>query len=500
MTDQLPTALYRAAQIRQMDAAAVELQHLSGITLMKRAGRALFDAARRTWPERRKWLVLAGSGNNAGDGYVVAALAAERKLPVMVLWVSDPRELKGDALKAYEYAVREGVAIEPFNGLEPDHWRSEETLLVDALLGTGIKGPVREAFIPAIEWLNQQKAPVISADIPSGLCADTGVTLGTAVRAALTVTFVALKAGLFTGRGPALTGKLVFDDLGIPEDVIRAHTGCAQRIDLRLVEERPPTREADAHKGRFGHLLVVGGDHGFGGAALLAAEAALWCGTALVGLATRAEHVTAALVRRPELMALGVPSGQELAPWLEKPGCFLVGPGLGQSPWSEQLLQQVLGTLKPLVLDADALNILARGRLRVNPEASTYVLTPHPGEAARLLDCAVGDIEADRFAAVERLQQTYGGVVVLKGAGTLICDGRGVYLASVGNPGLAKGGSGDVLAGVIAALLAQGLAPSAAARLGVCVHGAAADLLVEDTGVAGLLPSELAPYLRELLN
>lgn len=500
MNAQLPTALYSAEQTRQLDAAAIAHEGISGIVLMKRAGRALFETVLEQWPATQEWLVLCGAGNNGGDGYVVAALAALKKHKVAVFSLTDPAELTGDAKRAYEFAVQEGVTIETFNGLEASNRVHSNTVIVDALLGTGLKGAVREAFMPAIEWINQQTVPVISADIPSGLCANTGRTAGLAVRATLTMTFIGLKPGLLTGRGPALVGKLFFSNLGVPAEVYTQFSPVAERINFAELELTLPAREGDAHKGRFGHLLVVGGDKGFGGAAILAAEAACYSGAGLVGLATQAEHISAALVRRPEVMAVGVPSGQELEPYLERPNAFVVGPGLGRSPWSEQMLQQVIQANKPSVFDADALNILAQGRLRLPVEYQQHVLTPHPGEAARLLGCNVSDIEADRLDAVRRLQQAYGGVVVLKGAGTLITDGHRVLLANVGNPGLAKGGTGDVLSGLIGSLLAQGLSPLDAAQLGVCLHGAAADCAVSETGLAGLLASELLPFVRELLT
>jgi hydroxyethylthiazole kinase-like uncharacterized protein yjeF len=273
----------------------------------------------------------------------------------------------------------------------------------------------------------------------------------------------------------------------------------ARRVHLTQLLDLIPEREQDAHKGHFGHVMVIGGELGYGGAAILAAEAAAMSGAGLVSLASRAEHVLPALVRRPELMAVGVASGQELERYLARPTHLVVGPGLGRTPWSEQMLQQAIKSDLPLVLDADALNILAEGRLTL-PEHGRWVLTPHPGEAARLLGISTAEVQQNRMQAVMRLQQTYGGVVLLKGAGTLIHDGHETWLAKVGNPGLATAGSGDVLSGLIGSLMAQGLPPAEAAQLGVCLHGDAADLAVEETGMAGLQAGELLPYIRELLK
>lgn len=500
MNASLPTALYSASQTRQLDSYVIEQLGVAGIVLMKRAGRVIFDSVLKQWPQTEQWIVLCGAGNNGGDGYVVAALAAQKKYKAVVFSVTDPAELKGDAKRAYDFAVQEGVLVHRFNALEASNTVTAGTVIVDAMLGTGLKGAVTEPFVAAIEWVNQQPVPVVAADIPSGLSADTGATLGAAVRASLTTTFIGLKPGLLTARGPALTGVLHFSDLAIPVEAYAQCTPVAERIDLAQLDCSLPARDADAHKGRFGHLLVIGGDCGLGGAAILAAEAASFSGAGLVGLATQASHVTAALVRRPEVMSVGVPSGQELEPYLERPTAFVVGPGLGQTPWSEQMLQQVIQASKPTVIDADALNILAMGRLRLPVEFQQHILTPHPGEAARMLGCTVNDIEADRLDAVRRLHQAYGGVVVLKGAGTWITDGHRYLLANVGNAGLAKGGTGDVLSGVMGALLAQGLKSLDAAQLAVCLHGAAADLTVEETGKIGLQASELIPYVRELLG
>ncbi len=499
MNQTLPNALYTAEQTRQLDQVAIEELGIPGAALMKRAGRAIVDTALARWPATRHWVVLCGGGNNGGDGYIVAALAALKKHSVVVFSLVDPTQLTGDAKSAYYFALQEGVEIMPFNGVEAQNRVQDTTVVIDALLGTGLQGGVREAYIAAIEWINQQPAPVVAADIASGLCADTGAFMGACVHAHLTVTFIGLKVGLFTGRGPGVSGQVVFHDLGVPVETYAKAVPVAERVDYANVDCRVPARAADAHKGDFGHVLVIGGDRGFGGAAILAAESASYSGAGLVGLATQSEHVTAALVRRPEVMSVGVPSGQELEPFLAKPTVLVVGPGLGQTPWSEQMLQQAVSAQKPLVLDADALNILAQGRIRLTQPASIpHIMTPHPGEAARLLGCTVEDIEIDRLQAVKRLQQSYGGVVVLKGAGTWITDGHRCLLANVGNPGLATGGSGDVLAGLIGALLAQGLSALDATQTAVCLHGAAADLAVEDLGVAGLLASDLLPYIREL--
>jgi len=489
-------SLYSGDQIRELDRRAIVDAGITGALLMKRAGRAAFEHACRTWPENRSWILLCGSGNNAGDGYVFAALAAQKQHEVTLYYLSEPNLLKGEAKAAADYARQEGVPMHPF---QPSLPLPDGAVLVDALLGIGLKGPVRPDYALAIDWINRACAPVLALDLPSGLCANTGAEQGSAVEAQHTVTFIGTKLGLLTGRGPALTGHITLADLQLPRHVYQDLQPVARRIHLAQLLDFLPEREVDAHKGHFGHVMVVGGELGYGGAAILAAEAAALSGAGLVSLATRPEHATAALVRRPELMTLGVTSGQELEPHLARPSHLVVGPGLGRTPWSEQMLQQALKSDLPMVLDADALNILAEGRLTL-PTHKQWVLTPHPGEAARLLGVSIQEVQQNRLSAVLQLQQKFNGVVLLKGAGTLISNGSETVLAKVGNPGLATGGSGDVLSGVIGSLMAQGLTPFEAAQLGVCLHGDAADLAVEETGIGGLQAAELLPYIRELLK
>lgn len=489
-------SLYSGDQVRELDRRAIVDAGISGAVLMKRAGRAAFEHACRVWPDNRNWVVLCGAGNNAGDGYVFAALAAQKQHKVTLYYLCEPGQLQGDAKAAADYAQQESVPMHPFQSTLPP---PVDAVLVDALLGTGLRDPVRPHYVAAIQWINQTRLPVLSLDLPSGLCASTGAEPGAAVKAQQTVTFIGNKLGLLTGRGPALAGHITLANLQVPEQVYQNLPPLARRVHLMQLLDLLPEREPDAHKGHFGHVMVIGGELGYGGAAILAAEAAAMSGAGLVSLATRADHVTAALTRRPELMTLGISSGQELEPHLARPSQLVVGPGLGRTPWSEQMLQQALNSKLPLVLDADALNILAEGRLSM-PGHQKWVLTPHPGEAARLLGVSTAEIQQNRPNAVVRLQQKFGGVVLLKGTGTLINDGSETVVAKVGNPGLATGGSGDVLSGVIGSLMAQGLTPFEAAQLGACLHGEAADLAVEETGVRGLQAAELLPYIRELMK
>ena len=280
-------------------------------------------------------------------------------------------------------------------------------------------------------------------------------------------------------------------------------------IDVAALLDALPERSIDAHKGSYGQVLVVGGDcgagYGYGGAALMAASMALRTGAGLVSLATRTAFVAAALARQPEMMVAAIESGQAILPMLQRASIVVVGPGLGQSAWSEQLLYHTLAANKPMILDADALNLLAQeqfaGATGVPPAERQWILTPHPGEAARLLDTTIEAIQADRWLAARTLQQRFGGVVVLKGPGTVIVDNQGQqWLCNHGNPSMASGGMGDVLSGLLGSLLAQGMAINDAACLGVALHSIAADHIVARQGVRGLLASDLIDEVRALLN
>jgi NAD(P)H-hydrate epimerase len=489
--------LYTAEQTRTLDRCAIEEHGIPGIVLMKRAGRAAFDALLRRWPQTRAVVVLCGSGNNAGDGFVVAALARQGGLSVQLQLLGDLDRLRGDARRACDYALAQGLTPAPF---DPSVW-PRDAVLIDALLGTGLQGEVRPRYAEAIAAVNAREQPTLALDLPSGLCADTGRILGSALRADLTVTFIAAKRGLYTAAGPAHSGAVELADLAVPAAVF-------DRVDAstELMVQAPhplPRRQRDQHKGHFGHVLVIGGDDGMGGAALMAAEAAARCGSGLVSVATRAGHLAGFLARRPELMARAVDSPAELAPLLGRASVVVVGPGLGQGPWGEALLRAVLDARRALVVDADALNLLAARPDWSDRLDERAVLTPHPSEMARLFGNDTATVQANRFAAAATLQQRFGGAVILKGAGTVVASaGSGEPHLAVcphGNPGMASGGMGDVLSGVLAALLAQGLDPAAAARQGVWLHARAADLAAGD-GERGLLATDLLPWLRRLVN
>ncbi|MBF3024388.1 NAD(P)H-hydrate dehydratase, partial [Pseudomonas aeruginosa] len=402
-----------------------------------------------------------------------------------------PQRLAGDAAQAHAAALATGVVVEPWS-----ECAVLEGVVVDALLGTGLAGAVREPFAQAIRLANAADLPVLAVDIPSGLSADTGAVLGEAIRADLTVTFIGLKIGLFTGEAPARVGELVFDELGSDAVVLQALQPRARRL-ARNALPRLAARPRTAHKGLFGHLLVVGGDTGMGGAVLLAAESALRCGAGLVSAATRVEHVPALLGRCPEVMAHGVASANQLLALAERASVLVLGPGLGQRAWGRSLLSAVRSRPLPQVWDADALNLLALEPVGAGPQ--TWILTPHPGEAARLLGRSTAEVQADRPAAALELARRYQAVVVLKGAGSLIAapDGR-LAVCSQGHPAMAGAGLGDVLSGITGALLAQRVEALEAACLAVWLHAAAGQRLGAQG--RGLAATDLIPTVRQLLE
>ncbi|MEW5755521.1 MAG: NAD(P)H-hydrate dehydratase [Pseudomonadota bacterium] len=487
----LPHNLYRAADTRALDRLAIEAG-TPGITLMERAGAAAFDLLRKCWPQAQHLAVFCGGGNNGGDGFVIARLAKRQGMMVSVFLLADAAKLKGEALQSYQAMLAEHVSVEA--QLPADLQGFD--LAVDSLLGTGLSEPVRGPYQQAIELMNASTIPVLAIDIPSGLSADTGVVLGVAVKAQATITYIGVKQGLLTGAGPDYCGELVFAGLGVPEAIYAQVPPAAHRIDYALLKPQLPPRARGAHKGAHGHVLLIGGETGMSGAITLAGEAALRCGAGLVSIATRREHAALISAARPELMSHGVETQEEFAALLDRANVVAIGPGLGRSEWGRRMLRYVLGLKRPVVIDADGLNLLAEQPCRHDH----WILTPHPGEAARLLDVATATVQADRFEAARALQQRYGGVVALKGAGSLICDDQQqISLCTDGNPGMGSGGMGDVLTGVIAALLAQGFTRGDAARLGVCLHSAAADRAAHD-GERGLIASDLMAHLRRLAN
>ena len=489
----VPHDIHTVEQTRELERIASEEYNISSSELMTRAGSSALVTLKYHWPKVESILVVCGTGNNGGDGFELARQATEDKYNVIVIQVGDKSKLTNIATAARESLLATGCIIQPFKDNLP-----ATDVIVDAIMGVGInREPIGE-YSAAIIAINQAKgSPVLSLDIPSGIDADTGLAFGNAVEATVCLNYVGLNLGLFTGDGPNYCGKVHFDSLKIPSAVYKHLRPEARRITLEKDSALLAPRKRTGHKGHYGHLLVIGGNHGMSGAVRIAAEGGARVGSGLTSIATRSTHSILMSLMRPELMSHGIEHPRDLKPLLSSANAYVVGPGLGQDIWAEGLYQKALDSNLPVVMDADALNLLSK-----NPQYhSNWILTPHPGEAARLLNCSVTEVQSNRLNAVKKIQQKYGGVAVLKGSGTLINNGEDLTrLSSWGNPGMASGGMGDILAGVIGSLLAQGFPLIDAACIGVALHGMAGDRAAKQDGERGMLAMDLLPHLRHLAN
>ena len=487
----LPRNVFSAGQVRAMDRYAIEQLGVCGYTLMTRAGEAALDLLGESWPSARRLLVLCGAGNNGGDGYVLARLARAAGLSVTTAALSEPARLTGDAARAYQdFSAADGVA-----GRFAPAMLEDCDVIVDALLGTGLDRDVAGPLAECIEAVNACGKPVLALDLPSGLNADDGRRMGCAIRAERTITFVGLKSGLFLGAATDHVGALSFARLGIEQEVAAGQPVLVRAGPCELARALPP-RQRGAHKGDHGRVLIIGGGPGMPGAVRLAAEAALRVGAGLVTVATHPGNLAAVVGSRPEIICNEIQSEAAARPLMAAADVIAIGPGLGQSDWSRGLLEAALASGKPLVVDADALNLLAQSPWR----GAQWVLTPHPGEAGRLLGCSGSEIQADRLAALRTLAARFGGVVVLKGAGSLVLGPSAQpWICDAGNPGMATAGMGDVLTGVIAGLAAQCRDLELAAVAGTWIHAHAGDLAAA-AGMRGLLASDVLAQLRACVN
>lgn len=493
----LPAKLYTAEQVRELDRLAIEEHGISGYTLMQRAARFSYEVLKQHWSDANNIAVVCGGGNNAGDGYVLAKLAIADGKQVSVINMFNAEDLKGDAATAYQDLSTTNICPQNYSTSIFDG----VGVIVDALFGTGLDRDIEGECCDLIKLMNTSECPTLSIDIPSGINADTGITMNVAVNADVTATFIGLKQGMFSSDGLAASGLIKFNDLDVPEEVYQQmnmnsgnHT--ASRLILEDLSKVLEPRHRNSHKGHFGHVLVVGGDDGYLGAARMAAEAAARVGAGLVSIATRSSHASLLSTVRPEIMSHGVETLDDLMPLIKHATVIAIGPGLGKSEWAKLLLARVLESKLPIVIDADALNLLAEE----DQASNSWVITPHPGEAARLLNMDTKTIQQDRFNSLDLLHKKFQGPVVLKGCGTLVADTNGeFFVCDSGNPGMSSGGMGDVLTGVIAGLIAQGIEINHATKLGVCLHASAADRATTG-GERGLLAMDLMPHIRNLVN
>jgi hydroxyethylthiazole kinase-like uncharacterized protein yjeF len=486
-------SLYFAGTIQRLEAQARTTQ--PGIELMERAGLAAAQRARDLLGvDGRAVLLLAGPGNNGGDAFVVARHLREWSYQADVLFTGDAQRLPADARRALQALQDQGGPL-PQRKLTAQHY----DLIVDGLFGTGLRRALEEPYAALIARVEQLGAPVLALDLPSGINADTGQVMGCALHAHHTVTFIALKPGLLTLDGPDYRGELTVDTLGLDAPTLVPADGYA--IGATHLHGVLPPRLKNSHKGTFGSVAVIGGGKGMVGAALLAGRAALHAGAGRVYAGLLAPMRPGVDFLQPELMLRSA----EEALRLPAPLCLALGPGMGTSEDAVELMRNAVLTTHAMVIDADALNIIALDanvqRTLLARRAPT-LMTPHPAEAARLLNIDTATVQSNRVESALRIANCFRSHVVLKGVGSVCATPEGHwYINPSGNPGLASAGMGDVLAGLLAALLAQGAQPEAALLAGVHLHGLAADMLVaRDVGPRGLTASEVIHELRQLIN
>ncbi len=483
-------ALYNTQAIRSCEEKALQAG-LAEDELMEAAGREAFALIKQRFPRVQHLAIYCGGGNNAGDGYVLARLAQEDGYKISLYQYKTVDYLPPVAQRAAIAALETELNCYPLDEILD----SDAELIVDALLGLGLNNKVEGLLATAITQINDSNLPVLALDLPSGLDADRGCFRGVCVRATLTLTFIGLKLGLVTLDGPDYCGEIICHDLHL-KSYLESIKPSAYLLDNSLTSLLKP-RLKNSHKGHFGRVLIIGSGLGMPGASYLTAKAALRVGAGTVTIATRREYAQQMLPSLPEAMIYGIEEIAQLTPLLSQATVCVIGPGLGEDDWAEALFNKAIAAQLPMVIDASALKILAK-----NPQHDdNWILTPHPGEAAALLDCSTTELQNNRFNALRFLQKRYGGTIVLKGMGTLIGTDKGEsFLCGAGNPGMATAGMGDLLTGIIAGLCAQQIALGDAAKLGVWLHATAADQAAQILGERGLVASDLFPYLQRLVN
>lgn len=480
-----------ASELQNMERQAVADLNLTMYELMQRAGNAAFTLAKQCWPHSQHWLILCGTGNNGGDGYVVALLAKQAGINVTLLTTDCHKSLPQPAQQAQQAWRAAGGEILPAD----IPWATDIDVIIDGLLGTGLNSAPRESVSRLIVRANHYHAPVLSLDIPSGLQADSGAVPAAVIFAQHTISFITLKPGLLTGQARDVTGTLHCNPLGLQDWLHQQPPARVTRYDQHYLRQWLPARRRCLHKGDNGRLLLIGGDQGMAGAICLAGQAALRAGAGLVRVLTREQHIAPLISTRPELMADEL-TARTLEDGLQWADALVIGPGLGQHAWGRQALQAVKNFRKPMLWDADALNLLAE-----NPDQQqNRIITPHPGEAARLLNTTAEHISRNRWQAVDSLLARYGGGVLLKGAGSIVACNQQYGIIDAGNPGMATAGMGDILSGIIGGLLAQGLDTYQALCAGGMAHSAAADYCARQRGTRGMVALDLLNELYRFVN
>ena len=497
-----------ARRMRAADRAAIR-GGVPSDRLMENAARALVEELVFAWPDVERVVAVCGPGNNGGDGLAAARLLSQRGIPVAIFTLVDPDGYRGDAARNVSRARAAGLELTSLTrsgaGASLTRALSRAGAVVDALFGTGLTRALSGRAARAVHAINAAGRPVVAADLPSGLSADTGRLLGPAVRAGLTVAFAAAKPAHVFWPARGFCGRVIVRDIGIPRKTLLARAGNPGLVEARDVRAWLPARPGDSHKGTFGRLAVVAGSRGKAGAAVLTARGALRAGAGLVTVFCPASIESSIVANLPEAMTHGLPeedgalagaASDPLLHALEGFDAVVAGPGLGLARGTVRVVEAMMAARCPLVLDADALNAFAGRARRISRRRAPTVLTPHPGEAARLLGTTGGAVQKDRLAAVTKLARATGAVVILKGAASLTGAPSGrVTVNPTGTPLMSTAGSGDVLAGAAGALLAGGLNAERAAIAAAYLHGAAGERLSRTLGDAGLLAGELADAL-----
>lgn len=474
--------LYSVAQTREIERLA-QASGLSEPLLMKRAGYRAFALAQQWFAGVRRVYVLCGAGNNGGDGFVFAQMAHLAGWQVDVGLVVAPTQVKsGPASAMLAELASLGVLPRPYD----PKVCAQADLVVDALLGIGVQSILSPELLSVVASVNAFKKPVLALDVPSGLNADTGTLHGDAILATRTVTFLTHKPGLVSADGPDVAGEVSVETLGVGEAVFAKVRPVSKLVHVEQAEDGLKARKKNTHKGSYGQALVVGGDKHMLGAVMLTAQATAHAGAGLVRVVTRAEHAPWVTVKCPEVMAYGEAQLDDL---LGRATVVAVGPGMVENGWSTGLLAKVLESDRPKVVDAGALRLLAQKEVR----REDWILTPHPGEAAAMLGMSTEEVQEDRLAAVVALQERFGGIVVLKGNGTLVYDGEEAQVCDYGNAAMSTAGMGDVLTGIITALVAQGMSLKEAAIQGVLMHARAGEAVSEQQAV--VTASDMMPQL-----
>lgn len=502
-------SLYTAQQTRDIDRLAIDtLYSGNGYELMKKAGHALFQFLRQQYGDDYHWFIFCGRGNNGGDGYVAAKLACDHGISATVIQMGNiedlPNALQGEALSAFIDLQRSKISPVSFAEYQTISSSSDQpSLIVDAMLGTGLTGDVRGEYLEAIACINESNCPVVSVDIPSGLSSDTGQILGAAVKADQTLTFIGINQGLVTGQAKAYTGSLYYDELAIPASLKDSIQSSVKLLSPHSFHTELFRRNPTDHKGDSGRGLFIGGSDGTSGAALLACEASLRSGIGLLSAIVGKNAVQPMLTRTPEVMVRGYESDlqNQVNLLAEKSDAMAIGPGLGIEASAKKILETVLTLKKPTLIDADALNLLSKYPELWDAHGHEHcVMTPHPLEAARLLNISVEQVELDRFSACVELTKKYGCTILLKGSGTLISKKQNnVFVSYFGNESMATGGMGDVLSGIILAFLAKSRNCIESTKLAAFVHAMAAEQ-ASNQGIIGCLPTDVSNNIRLVIK